>query len=107
MIRLTLHARACCPCIGCILDRQSQPAALMTAGEHVVLDAGYAQALGQLAIAVRDWRSSRCSSPADWRQGEPRRRDGAEACDGDNHLENCAVEIARQDLLAAHNKLGH
>lgn len=37
----------------------------------------------------------------------PPGRDGADdsLCDGDNHLMECPVERARQDILAAHNKV--
>lgn len=34
------------------------------------------------------------------------RKPNALRCFGDNHVEPCPVETARQDLLAAHNHLG-
>lgn len=51
---------------------------------------------------ARAWREARCTSPG-------RCHDHCEAghdyCDGDNHLESCPCELARQDLIAALNKL--
>jgi len=52
----------------------------------------------QLIDAVKAWRETPCL------YAHPPGRDG-ELCDGDNHLEECPVERARQDLLAAHNKV--
>ncbi len=49
--------------------------------------------------AVIAWRAAKCSSPGP-RLCEPR----DDTCDGDNHLETCAVELAREELLAAHNR---
>jgi hypothetical protein len=54
--------------------------------------------LQALCDAVRDWRDAKCIGFIQG-QGETL------ACDGANHLENCPVELARQDLLNAHNKL--
>lgn len=95
MTRLTIHANDQCPCLDCVLDRGSRPAMLLCAGSQVVLAYDYSQRLGQLAIAVREWRDARCM-----------KRDGSHSsCDGDNHLEDCAVEIARQEMLDAHNRV--
>jgi hypothetical protein len=51
-----------------------------------------------LAHLVGVWRSARCPYQHA-KLGEP-------LCDGDSHAEQCPVELARQDLLAAHNALG-
>jgi hypothetical protein len=45
--------------------------------------------LRPLATAVSAWRAAECAG----------------GCDGDNHTEECPCEIARQDLLDAHNRL--
>lgn len=52
------------------------------------------RALGCEALrdAVTAWRNAKCSPT-----GEP--------CDGELHREDCPVELARQDVLAAHNTL--
>lgn len=47
-----------------------------------------------LIDAVKAWREAQCV----------RQLDG-ELCDGDNHLMECPIERARQDILAAHNKV--
>jgi hypothetical protein len=47
-----------------------------------------------LIDAVKAWREAQCT----------RQLDG-ELCDGDNHLMECPIERARQDILAAHNKV--
>ena len=52
----------------------------------------------QLIDAVKEWRASTCS------YAQPPGLDG-EQCAGDNHLMECPVERARQDILAAHNKV--
>lgn len=49
----------------------------------------------QLIEAIGAWRNAECFD----RNG----RDGN--CDGDNHGEECPVEMARQDILAASNKV--
>jgi hypothetical protein len=60
--------------------------------------------LSDLATLVGIWRSSRCSRPAvikngiNWTRGE--------TCDGDNHRGGCAVQLALDDVIAAHNALG-
>ena len=47
-----------------------------------------------LIDAVKAWREAQCA-----------RQLGSELCDGDNHLMECPIERARQDILAAHNKV--
>jgi len=56
------------------------------------------QARQQLIDAIKAWREASCL------YARPPGHDG-ELCDGDNHLEECPVERARQDLLAAHDKV--
>lgn len=52
--------------------------------------------------AVDKWRTTECSRPLT----APANQVAAEDfCSGENHLEDCAVEIARQDLIATHNKI--
>jgi hypothetical protein len=53
----------------------------------------------ELITAVKEWREATCLYQVGTRQ-----RDG-EMCDGDNHLMECPIERARQDILAAHNKI--
>jgi hypothetical protein len=48
-----------------------------------------ALALLDLEGAVARWRGAECSHP--------------DQCAGENHVEDCAVELARQDILASHN----
>lgn len=48
----------------------------------------------ELIDAVKTWREVPCARQID-----------GERCDGDNHLMECPVERARQDILAAHNKV--
>lgn len=75
-----------------------------------------------LAHLVGAWRSARCQGRCD--ECDPSfgcfagptvharypsaecRKPQANRCDGDSHAEQCPVELARQDLLAAHNALG-
>lgn len=64
--------------------------------------------LVDLWSAVDTWRNIKCSSPASpltpMAQGivtVPR-----QTCDGENHLETCAAEIARQELLHVHDRVG-
>lgn len=45
----------------------------------------------QLIDAVKAWREAPCLFVG--------------VCDGDNHLMECPVERARQDILAAYNKV--
>ena len=52
----------------------------------------------QLIDAVKEWREATCL------YAQPPGLDG-ELCDGDNHVMDCPVERARQDILAAHNKV--
>lgn len=61
------------------------------------------QARQQLIEAVKAWREERCL----YARAYPPGRAGSDdsLCDGDNHLEECPVECARQDLIAAHNKV--
>lgn len=51
-----------------------------------------------LIDAVKAWREAMCL------YAQPPGFDG-ELCDGDNHLMECPIERARQDILAAHNKV--
>jgi len=53
----------------------------------------------QLIDAVKAWREASCLYHVGTRG-----RDG-DLCDGDNHLMECPIERARQDILAAHNKV--
>lgn len=75
------------------------------------------QRLEELAKLVGAWRSARCTWPlpeADDARVYGRKDgtvykadcDAPEYCVGDNHLAECPVEIARQDVIAAHNALG-
>jgi hypothetical protein len=48
--------------------------------------------------AVTAWRDAKCLITRPHVAGE-------EVCEGDNHLENCPVELARQDVIDAHNKV--
>ena len=57
--------------------------------------------LVMLRDAVTAWRAAKCMRPAPYRGFSSA---VALHCDGDNHQENCPVELARQDMLAAHNK---
>ena len=52
----------------------------------------------QLIDAVKEWRQAICPYPR-----PPAGAD--ELCDGDNHAMECPVERARQDIIAAHNKV--
>ena len=54
----------------------------------------------QLIDAVKQWREAICPYPS-----PPAGADADEVCDGDNHVMECPVERARQDILAAHNKV--
>lgn len=56
----------------------------------------------QLIDAVKEWRGAICMKPAP--KGSSWHPDG-DYCVGDNHLEECPVERARQDIIAAHNKV--
>jgi len=51
--------------------------------------------------AARDWREAQCAYPHD---SDKYDREG-ENCFYDNHVESCPCEAARQDLIAALNKL--
>jgi hypothetical protein len=52
----------------------------------------------QLIDAVKAWRAAPCL------YARPPGLNG-ELCDGDNHIMECPVEQAREDILAAHNKV--
>ena len=54
----------------------------------------------QLIDAVKEWREARCAFGPGTFGLTP-----SQECDGDNHQEECPVERARQDILAAHNKV--
>ena len=54
----------------------------------------------QLIDSVKEWREAICPYPK-----PPPGSDDDEVCDGDNHTMACPVERARQDILAAHNKV--
>jgi hypothetical protein len=56
----------------------------------------------ELIDAVKAWREARCLFEG---ATPPRKTPVPELCFGDNHLEECPVERARQDLLAAHNRV--
>lgn len=56
------------------------------------------QARQQLIDAVKAWREAPCL------YARPSGHDG-EICDGDNHVMECPVERARQDILASHDKV--
>lgn len=45
------------------------------------------------------WRDTECTRPLTLANQD----DVMELCDGENHVEGCAAETARQDLLAALN----
>lgn len=79
--------------------------------------------LEELAKLVGVWRSAKCQRRCDdcdpsfgcfatgarWVTGGADamcRKPAAERCDGDNHVERCPVELARQDMTAAHDALG-
>lgn len=57
----------------------------------------------QLIEAVKAWREATCLYARRYPPG--RKGDDDSLCDGDNHLMECPVERARQDILAAHNKV--
>ncbi len=57
----------------------------------------------QLIDAVKTWREAPCLYARRYPPG--RAGDDDALCVGDNHLMECPVESARQDLLAAHNKV--
>lgn len=58
--------------------------------------------LQELWDAVEKWRTTECTFPLT----SPAHRVAAEDfCSGDNHLAECAVEIARQELIATHNHI--
>ncbi len=60
----------------------------------------FIQRLEELAKLVGAWRSARCA----YARVHPNVM--AVRCDGDNHVADCPVELARQEMLAAHNALG-
>jgi hypothetical protein len=57
----------------------------------------------QLIDAVKAWREAPCLYARAYPPG--RAGDDDSLCDGDNHLMECPVERARQDIIAAHNKV--
>jgi hypothetical protein len=57
----------------------------------------------QLIDAVKAWRETRCLYARAYPPGHAIGDDSL--CVGDNHLEECPVESARQDLIASHNKV--
>lgn len=66
----------------------------------VTVDGMNVRALKELCDLVTAWRDAKCSFPGP-RYCEPL----DDKCDGENHLENCAQELALQEVLAIHNKL--
>jgi hypothetical protein len=58
--------------------------------------------LRELWNAVDKWRTTKCSYP---RGARLMGVEDSQYCDGENHQENCDAEIARQDLLATHNRI--
>lgn len=56
-----------------------------------------------LIDAVKTWREAPCLYARAYPPG--RMGDDDSLCDGDNHLMECPVERARQDILTAHNKV--
>lgn len=65
---------------------------------HRILEHQLAAAFTELATAVEDWRNAPCSYPGTNPADDER-------CDGENHLETCAAELARQNLIATHNRM--
>ena len=55
----------------------------------------------QLIDAVKAWREAPCL----YAKAYPPGQTSDDLCDGDNHLMECPVERARQDVIAAHNKV--
>ena len=49
----------------------------------------------QLIDTIKAWREAPCTGLVGV----------GDLCNGDNHLADCPVELARQDILAAHNKV--
>jgi hypothetical protein len=60
------------------------------------------ESLEALAKAVKAWTDAKCAHPNDYKPGWDERSD---LCDADNHVEDCPVELARQDVLAASAKI--
>ena len=56
----------------------------------------------EVILMVRAWRDAVCTTQAVIKNGI---RWTEDRCDGENHLMECPCEVARQDLIAAHNKL--
>lgn len=54
-----------------------------------------------LIDCVGAWRDAKCTTQFQ----DVRERGKAGFCDGDNHLAECPVERARQDVIAAHNNV--
>lgn len=57
----------------------------------------------ELIDAVKAWREAPCLYARTYPPGRAIGDDSL--CDGDNHLMECPVERAREDLIAAHNKV--
>lgn len=55
--------------------------------------------------AVKDWREARCSRPLpkELRDQLPD-NEADQWCDGDNHTENCPVQLATQDLRSVYDR---
>lgn len=70
----------------------------------VTVDGMNVRDLKELCNLVSAWRATRCPHAS---AAVAARREGVpwELCDGDNHVEDCPVEIALQEVLAIHNKL--
>jgi hypothetical protein len=66
--------------------------------EHVFI----LEDLIELVKTVDTWREAVCTTQAPLRHGH---RVEGEYCDGANHLIDCPVEKALQDVLAIHNKI--
>ena len=57
----------------------------------------------QLIDAVKEWREAPCLYARQYPPG--REKDDDALCDGANHLMECPAESARQNILAAHDKV--
>ena len=70
----------------------------------VTVDGMSVRALKELCDTVTAWRATRCphasAAVAARRAGVP-----WDLCDGDNHVEDCPVQNALDEVLAAHNVL--
>lgn len=59
-----------------------------------------AERLEELVTLMTAWRGAKCSDPAGQRHPWDEIK-----CNGENHAADCPVEIARQDMTAAHDTL--